>query len=498
MSSAAPAPPTLRVMRLYKPKLHTQKRGGMPGAMRLTSALVLPDSFGSIYKGQTFVAYVSVLNAEEAPAPELLDVVVSAKLQAPSAKRAVELKDVSAARVAAARKEGYDPDSWRTPEMGKRKRKDNPAARVDPGENVDMIVEHGLAECGTHTLRVSVSYRLPGDASSDADGKAPEPRSLRKFYRFNVAEPLEISSDAWLLPRPSFDSASSRYATPESLSDEPALGVVEVSVKNSMADRCILEALTLHAPSGFAAREVKAEGGRIKVTRGGATPPPPDTAFLDAFEKLVKENPGPYGPDFVPPEAPADGFEGSALDLDADSLKDLMDFDPLALYDAKTHLEPEDCVSRIFTVHRAARPAKFLTGDDDSEPAADGDDGSLEMAPANAGWLKATWVVAMGEGGSIATPAVDWRRADAAELAAALAAADKAEEEAPSAEGVPERRRTAGDVAHPPLETSSRGRGRSCPRTRARRTATWSRWSCGACRAAASCRSWRRFGASVA
>ena len=89
-AAAAPAPPTLRVMRLYKPKLHTQKRGGVPGGFRLTSALVLPDSFGNIYKGQTFVAYVSVLNAEDAPAPALLDVSVSAKLQAPSAKRATQ------------------------------------------------------------------------------------------------------------------------------------------------------------------------------------------------------------------------------------------------------------------------------------------------------------------------------------------------------------------------------------------------------------------------
>ena len=59
MSATAPPPaaqPTLRVMRLYKPKLYMNKRGGVPGSLRMTSALVLPDSFGNIYKGENFFA----------------------------------------------------------------------------------------------------------------------------------------------------------------------------------------------------------------------------------------------------------------------------------------------------------------------------------------------------------------------------------------------------------------------------------------------------------
>ena len=134
--AASPAPsasPTLRVMRLYKPKLYVDKRGGAPGATRLTSALVLPDSFGNIYKGETFFAYVSVLNAEDAPSPTLLDVAVSAKLQAPCAKRAVELKDTSERRRAEARADGVDPDSWRSPDMPPTRRRANPAAELRAG-----------------------------------------------------------------------------------------------------------------------------------------------------------------------------------------------------------------------------------------------------------------------------------------------------------------------------------------------------------------------------
>lgn len=63
--------PTLRVMRLYKPRLEGRRvlpscstqcaaassvRG--EGDFALSSALKLPDSFGNIYLGETFTAYI--------------------------------------------------------------------------------------------------------------------------------------------------------------------------------------------------------------------------------------------------------------------------------------------------------------------------------------------------------------------------------------------------------------------------------------------------------
>lgn len=72
--------PTLRVMRLYKPRLDARQvlplcsigasSGGLEGAavaagagvggddFSLSSALKLPDSFGNIYLGETFTAYI--------------------------------------------------------------------------------------------------------------------------------------------------------------------------------------------------------------------------------------------------------------------------------------------------------------------------------------------------------------------------------------------------------------------------------------------------------
>ena len=107
-AGATDVQPTLRVMRLYKPSLHATQplpycahadalaRGGTRGCLldaasaagggaagvndefSLSSCLRLPDSFGSIYRGEAFCAYISVLNHHETR--PLLRVAISAKL----------------------------------------------------------------------------------------------------------------------------------------------------------------------------------------------------------------------------------------------------------------------------------------------------------------------------------------------------------------------------------------------------------------------------------
>lgn len=62
----------------------------------------------------------------------------------------------------------------------------NPQIKIlDANDTLDMIVSQVLNELGTHTLRVSVSYQVLSGS---------EPKTLRKFYRFNVLQPLSISS----------------------------------------------------------------------------------------------------------------------------------------------------------------------------------------------------------------------------------------------------------------------------------------------------------------
>ena len=124
---------------------------------QLTSSLLLPDSFGAIHVGETFVAYLGILNTSlDLPVRGLT---VSSQLQTPT--RRIVLPS----------------------------RLDNTPTDIPPcsvgggssGSGVDAIVSRQLDEAGSHILRVEVGYISNGQ------------KSLRKFYRFNVSEPLRIS-----------------------------------------------------------------------------------------------------------------------------------------------------------------------------------------------------------------------------------------------------------------------------------------------------------------
>ena len=56
---------------------------------------------------------------------------------------------------------------------------------LGPNESMDMVVQHYISEPGSHTLRVSVQY---------VDYVTNEPKTIRKFYRFNVTSPIEIKA----------------------------------------------------------------------------------------------------------------------------------------------------------------------------------------------------------------------------------------------------------------------------------------------------------------
>ncbi|CAM9331025.1 unnamed protein product [Ectocarpus fasciculatus] len=96
----------------------------------------------------------------------LVDASLSAKLQSPTGR--VDLEDRRTARGASVSRP-------------------NPAPLLSPSENLDMIVEHTLEELGTHTLRVTVKYHVAGDPEGS------EPRSMRKFYRFSVMNPVSVN-----------------------------------------------------------------------------------------------------------------------------------------------------------------------------------------------------------------------------------------------------------------------------------------------------------------
>ena len=144
--------PTLKVMRLQAPQLGQPSAGQLLSSTHLlSSGLMLPDSFGTIHVGETFSAYLGVLNPSlDLPVRGLT---VAVQLQTPS-KRIVLPSRLG--------------DSG-TPQD------------VDAAGGIDAIVSRRLEEVGPHILRVEVGYLSNGV------------QTLRKFYRFHVAVPLHIT-----------------------------------------------------------------------------------------------------------------------------------------------------------------------------------------------------------------------------------------------------------------------------------------------------------------
>lgn len=132
------------------------KNAGGPD-FTLSPYLLLPDSFGDIYAGEKFSAYIAVVNGF-AQVP-FYQVTLAVRLQ--TSTTVIDLADTRMQSDA------------------------NASKTLSCNETFDMIVAQTLNELGIHTLRVSVQYLLTPTS---------EVKTLRKFYRFNVLQPLVIQS----------------------------------------------------------------------------------------------------------------------------------------------------------------------------------------------------------------------------------------------------------------------------------------------------------------
>jgi hypothetical protein len=165
------AVPTVRVMRLYKPCLHTTPTmpylpgkdtpGNKGAGFAISPYLLLPDSFGDIFVGETFSAYIAVLNGFEHTVYR--DLALSVKLQTSNAS--YDLTDC--------RSTGGGPPGT--------------ANTLSPGESLDIVAKHTLNEAGPHNLRVTVTY-------TTLHSRTNELKTQKKYYKFSALDPLVIAS----------------------------------------------------------------------------------------------------------------------------------------------------------------------------------------------------------------------------------------------------------------------------------------------------------------
>jgi len=118
-------------------------------ALGLSGLLVLPQTFGSIYLGESFCSYISVGNHTN---HDVRDVGIKAELQ--TERQRVTLADSTKA----------------------------PMDYIRAGGRHDFIIEHDIKELGSHTLVCMAVY-------TDADG---ERKYLPQYFKFLASNPLSV------------------------------------------------------------------------------------------------------------------------------------------------------------------------------------------------------------------------------------------------------------------------------------------------------------------
>jgi hypothetical protein len=127
-------------------------------AFGVTGMLVLPQTFGSIYLGETFCSYISVSNSS---VHEVTQVVVKAELQ--TERQRVTLADNT----------------------------HSPMVTLKAGGRYDFIIEHDIKELGAHTLICSATY-------TDPDG---DRKHLPQYFKFLASNPLSVRTKVGCLRR---------------------------------------------------------------------------------------------------------------------------------------------------------------------------------------------------------------------------------------------------------------------------------------------------------
>ncbi|KAK1420092.1 hypothetical protein QVD17_21417 [Tagetes erecta] len=130
-------------------------------AMGLPGLLVLPQSFGAIYLGETFCSYISINNSSNF---DVRDIIIKSEIQ--TERQRIMLVDTSK----------------------------TPVESIRAGGRYDFIVEHDVKELGAHTLVCTALYY-------DND---TERKYLPQYFKFMVANPLSVKTKVRVVQETTF------------------------------------------------------------------------------------------------------------------------------------------------------------------------------------------------------------------------------------------------------------------------------------------------------
>lgn len=114
--------------------------------------MLLPQSFGNIYLGETFSSYICLHNCTAHP---VHGVSVSVELQSDKAKISLPINENKPTQIT-----------------------------LNPNETLDDVIHHEVREIGVHILVCEVHYKTPAGLDE----------SFRKFFKFHVLKPLDVQT----------------------------------------------------------------------------------------------------------------------------------------------------------------------------------------------------------------------------------------------------------------------------------------------------------------
>jgi hypothetical protein len=164
---------------LYADYTHVQPHAGFPDkimakAMGVSQLLTLPANFGNIYLGETFTSYLSLFNDTK----DSITTGSAIKVELQTATQRFTLADTS------------ETDSMqalvKSSQVGlrinTRNGKSDGLLTLEPRDSMELVVQHDIKELGVHILVCTVQYGTP----------LGEKRFFRKFYKFQVLNPLAV------------------------------------------------------------------------------------------------------------------------------------------------------------------------------------------------------------------------------------------------------------------------------------------------------------------
>ncbi|KAL2495169.1 hypothetical protein Fot_38926 [Forsythia ovata] len=185
---------------------HPSDSLGLPGL------LVLPQSFGAIYLGETFCSYISINNSSNF---EVREVTIKAEIQ--TERQRILLLDTSK----------------------------SPVESIRAGGRYDFIVEHDVKELGAHTLVCTALY-------NDGDS---ERKYLPQFFKFMVSNPLSVRTKVRVVKETTF---------------------LEACIENNTKSNLYMDQVEFEPAQHWSATVVKAEDHAVEhnlLTREVSKPP---------------------------------------------------------------------------------------------------------------------------------------------------------------------------------------------------------------------------------